>query len=154
MQGGVNNRLSICASGVRCRVWRKRRKTVLVVASILYVVFGILAFFNIPGGHDEHHHTFAHNLTHIILGLVLFGVAVRSRPIIRQKLCVGFAIGYFIISFVGAIVAKHAMLIIIPRLIEFHAGDYTVHLSTGLFFAGLCLFKRSDERPLAGIRGV
>src|SRR5687768_10956707 len=148
MRGGVNNRLSICTSGVRWRVWRKRRKAVLVLASILYVVFGILAFFNIPGGHDEHHHTFAHNLTHIILGLVLFGVAVRSRPIIRQKLCVAFAIGYFIISFVGAIVAKHAMLVVIPGLIEFHAGDYTVHLATGLFFAALSIVKRSDERPL------
>jgi hypothetical protein len=148
MRCGVNNRLSIRTSGVRWRVWRKKRKTVLVVASILYVVFGILAFFNIPGGHDEHHHTFAHNLTHIILGLVLFVVVVRSGPIIRQKLCVAFAIGYFILSFVGAIVAKHAMLVIIPGLIEFHAGDYTVHLATGLSFAALSIVKRSDERPL------
>jgi hypothetical protein len=129
-------------------VWRKRRKTVLVVASILYVVFGILAFFNIPGGHDELHHTFAHNLTHIVLGVVLFGVTVRSRPVIRQKLCVAFAIGYFTISFLGAIIGKHATLIIIPGLIEFHAGDYTVHLATGLLFAALSIVKRSDERPL------
>src|SRR5215207_8582333 len=88
-------------AGVTWRVWRKRRKTVLVVASILYVAFGILAFFDIPGGHDDHHHTFAHNLTHIVLGLVLFGVAMRSRPVIRQKLCLAFAIGYLVISFLG-----------------------------------------------------
>ena len=117
----------------------------MVIASILYVVFGILAFFNIPGGHDEHHHTFAHNLTHIVLGLVLFGVTMRFRPAVRQKLCVGFAIGYFIISFLGEIIGKHAMLVIIPGLIEFHAGDYTVHLATGLFFAALSMLKRSDE---------
>ena len=118
----------------------------MVVASILYVVFGILAFFNIPGGHDEHHHTFAHNLTHIILGLVLFGVAVRSRPAVRQTLCVVFAIVYFIISFVGAVVADHVMLVVIPGFVEFHAGDYTVHLATGLFFGALSIVKRSDER--------
>src|SRR5687767_5334020 len=121
---------------------------VLVLASLLYVVFGILAFFNIPGGHDEHHHTFAHNLTHIVLGLVLFTVTVRSRPVIRQKLCVAFAIGYFVISFLGAIIGKHAMLVVVPGLIEFHAGDYTVHLATGLFFGALAMLKRSDQRPL------
>jgi hypothetical protein len=135
-------------AGVTWRVWRKRRKTVLVVASVLYVVFGILAFFNIPGGHDEHHHTFAHNLTHIVLGLILFGITVLCRPAIRQKLCVAFAIGYFVIGFVGAIIGKDAMLVIIPGLIEFHAGDYTVHVVTGIFFAALAVLKRSDERSL------
>ena len=129
-------------------MWRKRRKTILVVASALYVVFGVLAFFDIPGGHDEHHHTLAHNLTHIVLGLVLFAVAVRSQPVIRQKLCLAFAIGYFIISFLGVIIEKDATLVVIPRLIEFHAGDYSVHLATGLFFAALSILKRSDRRPL------
>ena len=130
-------------------MWQKRRKTILASAGALYVVFGILAFFNIPGGHDEHHHTFAHNLTHIVLGVILLGVAAGSRPAVRQKLCLVFGFGYFVISFVGAIIGKHATLVIIPGLIEFHASDYTVHLATGLFFAALSLFKRSDERRWA-----
>ena len=75
-------------------------------------------------------------------------MAVRSRPAIRQKLCVSFAIGYFVISFLGAVIGKHATLVVIPGLIEFHAGDYTVPLATGLFFAALGIVKRSDERPL------
>ena len=127
-------------------MWQKRRKTVLIVAAMLYVVFGVLAFFNIPGGHDAHHHTFAHNVTHILLGAILLTVALCSRPSARQKLCLVFAFGYFVITFFGAIVGEHAMLVIVPRLIEFHAGDYTVHLATGLFFAALSLLKRSDER--------
>ena len=130
-------------------MWQKKRRTILVIAGGLYVLFGILAFFNIPGGHDEHHHTFAHNLTHIVLGLILVGVALGSRATIRQKLCLLFAFGYFVISFLGAIIGTHSTLVIIPRLIEFHAGDYTVHLATGLFFAALSLFKRSDQRQWA-----
>ena len=122
----------------------------LVVAGILYVVFGVLAFFNIPGGHEEHHHTFAHNLTHIVLGVILFGVAVSSRPSVRQKLCVVFAFGYFAISLVGAIIGEHAMLVLVPGVIEFHAGDYPVHLVTGLFFAALSIVKRSDQREWVG----
>jgi hypothetical protein len=110
------------------------------------VLFGILAFFNIPGGHDKHHHTFAHNLTHIVLGLILLGVTVSSRSAARQKLCLVFAFGYFVISFLGAIIGTHSTVVIVPGLIEFHAGDYTVHLATGLFFAALSLFKRSDQR--------
>jgi hypothetical protein len=126
-------------------MWQKRRKTVLIVAGVLYVIFGVLAFFNIPGGHDDHHHTFAHNLTHIVLGAVLFIVANLSRPVTRQRLCLVFAFGYFAISFLGAVIGQHAMLVIIPGLIEFHAGDYTVHLATGLFFAALAVVKRSDQ---------
>lgn len=126
-------------------MWQKRRKTILVIAGMLYVLFGILAFFDLPGGHDDHHHTFAHNLTHIVLGLILFGVALGSRPAVRQKLCLVFAFGYFIISFLGAVIGPHATLVIVPNLIEFHAGDYTVHLATGLFFAALSLFKPSQR---------
>ena len=110
------------------------------------MAFGILAFFDIPGGHDDHHHTFAHNLTHIVLGLILFAVAVRSRPAVRQKLCLAFAVGYILISFVGGMVGKHAMLVLVPGLIEFHAGDYAVHFATGLFFAALSLIRPSDQQ--------
>jgi hypothetical protein len=61
----------------------------------------------------------------------------------------GFAFGYFVISFLGAVIGKHAMVVVVPGLIEFHAGDYGVHLATGIFFAALSLVKRSDERRWA-----
>src|SRR5688500_15041083 len=115
-------------------MWRKRRKAVLVVAGILYIVFGLLAFFDIPGGHGEHHHTFAHNLTHIALGILLLGITLRSRPTVRQALCFAFAVGYAVIGLSGMLVGHDATLPIIPGIIEFHAGDYAVHFATGLFF--------------------
>ena len=127
-------------------MWTKRRKTLLVISGILYVIFGVLAFFDIPGGHDEHHHSFAHNLTHIVLGLVLLAVTLRTRPAARQGLCFGFAAVYFLVGAIGLSAGKHVTLQILPKLIEFHAGDYTVHLATGLFFLALGFFKRSDER--------
>ena len=126
-------------------MWQKRRKTVLIIAGVLYVLFGILAFFNIPGGHDRHHHTSAHNLTHIVLGAILFGIATLSRPSTRQRLCIVFAFGYFTIAFLGAVIGKDAMLVIVPGIIEFHAGDYVVHLVTALFFAAIALLKRSSR---------
>src|SRR5687768_2065574 len=98
-------------------MWRKRRKTLLVISGLLYVAFGILAFFNIPGGHDQHHHTLAHNLTHILLGLLLMIVALKSRPAIRQSLCFAFAGLYFLIGFVGLVVGEHTTLVMLPRLI-------------------------------------
>lgn len=127
-------------------MWRKRRKGVLVVAGMLYVMFGALAFFDIPGGHDEHHHTFAHNLTHIVLGLVLMGVTLKTSAAARQGLCFGFAAVYFLIGAIGLSAGRHVTLQIVPGLIEFHAGDYAVHLATGLFFLALSFFKRSSER--------
>jgi hypothetical protein len=127
-------------------MWAKRRKTLLVISGTLYVVFGVLAFFDIPGGHDEHHHTLAHNLTHIVLGLVLLAVTLRTRPAVRQGLCFGFAAAYFLIGAIGLSAGRDVMLQILPRIIEFHAGDYGVHLATGLFFLALGFFKRSDER--------
>ena len=128
-------------------MWRKRRKTLLVISGILYLAFGILAFFDIPGGHDQHHHTFAHNLTHLILGLVLLGITLKTRPATRQKLCFVVASLYFVIGLLGIVSGSHASLQIIPGIVEFHAGDYAVHLATGLFFLALGCFKRSDRRP-------
>jgi len=127
-------------------MWQKRRKTLLVISGMLYVLFGALAFFNVPGGHDEHHHTFAHNVTHIVLGILLVTIALRSRPAVRQMLCFAFAAAYFVISFIGAVVGEHTTIVMIPGAIEFHAADYGVHFATALFFFALSVFKRSDER--------
>ena len=128
-------------------IWRKRRKSLLVLSGTLYVLFGILAFFNIPGGHDQHHHTFAHNLTHILLGIILLAITLNSRPSIRQSLCYFFAGGYFVIGLLGVFAGPHATLPVVAGVIEFHAGDYAVHLATGLFFLVLASFQRSDARP-------
>src|SRR3712207_3669452 len=100
----------------------KKRKLLLVAAGLLYVLFGILAFFDIPGGHDEHHHTFAHNLTHIILGFVLLGTALRWPARTRQRICYVFAGAYALIGMIGATLGKSATLAILPGIVEFHAG--------------------------------
>ena len=128
-------------------MWRKRRKTLLIVAGVLYVLFGILAFFDIPGGHGEHHHTLAHNLTHIILGGVLLVVTLRVPPAARRRRCFGFAAAYVVIGFFGLAMGRQATLALVPGIIEFHAGDYAVHLATALFFLVLGLLRRSDSAP-------
>jgi hypothetical protein len=119
---------------------RKKRKIALLVAGGLYVIFGVLAFFNIPGGHEEHHHTFAHNLTHILLGVLLLGITLKVPSRARQFLCFAFAVGYWVIGACGALVPETATLPILPNVIEFHAQDYAVHLATGCFFFALALF--------------
>lgn len=124
---------------------RKKRKVVLIIAGLLYVIFGILAFFNIPGAHGEHHHTYPHNLTHIILGVVLLAVTVRCPAFARRFLCYVFAIGYLIIGACGTRAAKDATFTIVPGMVEFHAGDYSVHFATGLFFLVLALLRPSDQ---------
>jgi hypothetical protein len=126
----------------------KKRKVALIVAGGLYVIFGILAFFGIPGGHEEHHHTFAHNLTHIVLGLVLLSVTLKVSSRARQWLCFSFAVGYWVIGACGALIPKTATLAIVPGIIEFHAQDYGVHFATGCFFLVLALFPaRKPSRP-------
>jgi heme A synthase len=126
-------------------VWRKKRKAILIVAGVLYVVFGILAFFDIPGGHEEHHHSFAHNLTHIILGLILLFVTTKTNPRVRKVLCFFFTSAYCLIGLFGAGMSKTATLKIVPGIVEFHAGDYGVHLATAFFFFVIAGFKRSDK---------
>jgi hypothetical protein len=128
-------------------MWRKPRKTLLIISGILYVIFGILAFFNIPGGHDEHHHSFAHNLTHILVGMALLALTLRFPPARRRAMCFVFTAAYFVIGTYGVLAGKHAAFKIVPGLIEFHAGDYAVHLATGLFFFVLGSLKRSDAGP-------
>jgi hypothetical protein len=124
---------------------RKKRKVALILTGVLYVVFGVLAFFNIPGGHDEHHHTFAHNLTHIVLGAILLGITLQCPSRTRQLLCFTFAVGYWIVGACGALMSKTATLPIVPGVIEFHAGDYAVHLATGCLFFALALFPAAER---------
>jgi hypothetical protein len=126
-------------------VWKRKRKAVLIAAGILYLVFGLLAFFDIPGGHEEHHHTFAHNLTHILLGLVLLFFTTKTNPRVRKALCFFFAAAYSAIGLAGAFMSKAATLKVLPGIIEFHAGDYGVHLATAFFFFVLGTLKRSDK---------
>lgn len=126
---------------------RKKRKKLLLLAGALYVLFGVLAFFDIPGGHEEHHHTFAHNLTHIVLGVVLLGITLKCPPSIRQAACFLLAAGYLLLGAYGASLGKTFTIAIVPEIIEFHAGDYAVHLATGFVFLLLALFKRSDRTP-------
>lgn len=125
-------------------MWRKRRKLLMAGAGALYILFGILAFFGVPGGHENHHHTFAHNFTHLLLGTLLLILTFNCRPSTRKAVCLGFASAYFLIAFIGAIAGKLSTLPIIPGFIEFHAGDYVVHFVTGLVFLALGLLRRSD----------
>src|SRR5256885_946281 len=125
-------------------MWNKRRKTLLICTGILYVVFGILAFFNIPGGHEPHHHTFAHNLTHLFLGVILIDLALLCGPWARQALCLVLAAAYSCIALIGVNAGKNATLSIVPGVVEFHAEDYLVHCAAGLIFLALGLLKRSD----------
>ena len=132
-------------------MWRTRRKTLLIIAGVLYVTFGALAFFDIPGGHEGDHHTHAHNLTHIILGVTLLVITLRFRAPVRQVLCFVFALAYCVIGVYGTFMGKHAMFKIVPGLVEFHAGDYTVHLATAFFFFALTLIRRSDRSAPLGV---
>jgi hypothetical protein len=126
-------------------VWHQRRKTLLIIAGILYVLFGILAFFGIPGGHEAHHHTRAHNLTHLFLGVGLLVLTLCFDPARRRVLCFGLSLIYLLIGLYGALEGKMATLAVIPGLVEFHAGDYVVHLFTSGFFLFLGLLRRSDR---------
>ena len=134
-------------------MWRKRRKTLLVIAGVLYVAFGILAFFDIPGGHEAHHHTHAHNLTHIILGVTLLVITLRFPAPVRQVLCFAFAMVYCLIGIYGTFMGKHATFKIMPGVVEFHAGDYTVHLATADFFFALTVMRRSERSASRGGSG-
>jgi hypothetical protein len=128
----------------------KKRKKLLIVAALLYLLFGVLAFFNIPGGHGEHHHTFAHNLTHIVLGMLLLWITFRFSPSGRQAACLILAASYVFLGAYGASLGETFTIAIIPEVVEFHAGDYAVHLATGMLFLGLGTLKRSNQPPSRG----
>ena len=61
------------------------RKTVLVIFGALFIAFGVGAFFGVPGGHDVLHHTVAHNLTHIITGVLVLYAAMTGDSGTRRS---------------------------------------------------------------------
>jgi hypothetical protein len=128
------------------------RKTLLIICGVLFTAFGISAFFGVPGGHDESHHTVGHNLTHIIAGLLVLDVALVSSARGRRGFCFVFGAVYLLIGMFGVFSGRDSLRIV-PGVLEFHLEDDWIQIATGLLFVALGFLKRvpshSPRHPLA-----
>ena len=121
------------------------RKGLLILFGLLFMAFGVSAFFGVPGAHESSHHTIGHNLTHIIAGLLVLDIALVGTANGRRGFCFVFGAMYLLIGMFG-IFSERDSLRIIPGLIEFHLEDNWVQIVTGLLFVGLGLLKKVPVR--------
>jgi hypothetical protein len=121
------------------------RKTLLILFGALFIAFGIGAFVGFPGAHDSHHHQVAHNLTHIIAGVLILYVALVGNTGARRSFCFTFGLVYFAIGLVGVFSVKDSLRLV-PGLIEFHLEDDWVQMATGALFVLLGLLKSVPSR--------
>jgi ABC-type transport system involved in multi-copper enzyme maturation permease subunit len=119
---------------------RHFRKALLVVCGILFVAFGVGAFFGLPGGHDASHHTIGHNMTHILAGLVVLAVAWAGSASVRRWFSFAFGAVYIAIGIFGFYSALDSLRIL-PGLIEFHLEDTWILIGTGMLFTFLGLLR-------------
>lgn len=127
------------------------RKGLLILFGLLFMAFGVSAFFGVPGAHAASHHTIGHNLTHIIAGLIVLDIALVGTASGRRGFCLVFGAMYLLIGMFG-IFSERDSLRIVPGLIEFHLEDNWVQIVTGLLFVALGLLKKASrharEQPL------
>jgi hypothetical protein len=122
------------------------RKALLILFGVLFIAFGVSAFFGVPGGHEASHHTIGHNLTHIIAGLIMLDIALVGTAGSRRGFCFAFGAMYLLIGLFG-IFSEQDSLRIIPGLIEFHLEDNWVQIATGLLFFALGLLRKDSAYP-------
>jgi hypothetical protein len=121
------------------------RRTLLLILGALFIAFGIGAFFGFPGAHDGDHHRVAHNLTHIIAGILILYVALVGSSGARRSFCFTFGLVYFAIGLAGVFSVKDSLRLV-PGLIEFHLEDNWVQMATGALFIALGFLKRLPAR--------
>jgi hypothetical protein len=120
------------------------RRVLLLTFGVLFIAFGVGAFFGVPGGHDASHHTVGHNLTHIIAGLLVLDVALAGSSATRRSFCFIFGALYLTIGIIGVFSVRDSLRVI-PGLVEFHLEDDWVQIGTGLLFVTIGLFKKVPE---------
>jgi hypothetical protein len=120
---------------------RHIRKLLLVILGVLFIAFGVSAFFGVPGIHDASHHTIGHNLTHIIAGLLVVDVALVGSSATRRNFCFVFGAIYLAIGVFGLFSVRDSLRII-PGLIEFHLDDDWVQIATGVLFVAIGFLKK------------
>lgn len=118
------------------------RRKILAGVGILYVLFGLLAFVGVPGLHASHHHTTAHNITHIVLGVIIGAVAIQSQSRGRRILCVVFAIGYIALVMIGLAFPNMHNLTLLPGVLAFAMEDRVVYGATACFFGFLAAIEK------------
>jgi len=121
------------------------RKALLILFGLLFIAFGISAFFGVPGGHDASHHTVGHNLTHIIAGLLVLDIALVGSAATRRGFCFAFGAAYLLIGLFGIFSVRDSLRVI-PGLIEFHLEDDWVQIATGLLFIALGFLRKASPR--------
>ena len=121
------------------------RKALLVLFGVLFIAFGVGAFFGVPGGHDGTHHSIGHNLTHIVAGLLILDVALVGSSATRRSFCFLFGAIYLAIGLFGIFSVRDSLRIV-PGLIEFHLEDEWIQMATGLLFVVIGLLKTVPVR--------
>ncbi len=121
------------------------RKLLLLLFGALFIAFGIGAFMGVPGGHDSSHHSIGHNLTHIVAGILIIGIALVGNSGTRQWFCFAFGAAYLAVGVFGMFSVRDSLRLV-PGLIEFHLEDDWVQMGTGLLFIVLGLLKRVPAR--------
>lgn len=122
------------------------RKALLILFGVLFIAFGISAFFGVPGAHDSGHHTAGHNLTHIIAGLLILDIALVGSAATRRGFCFAFGAVYLLIGTFGVFTVQDSLRLV-PGLIEFHLEDDWVQIATGLLFIALGFLRKASTQP-------
>jgi len=121
------------------------RKGLLLLFGLLFIAFGVSAFFGVPGAHDASHHTIGHNLTHILAGVVVLSMALGGNSGTRRWFCFVFGAIYFAIGLFGMFSVRDSLRLV-PGVLEFHLEDDWVQMGTGLLFIVIGLLKKVPEK--------
>ncbi|PYS50587.1 MAG: hypothetical protein DMF68_06645 [Acidobacteria bacterium] len=120
-------------------------KTICTLLGVVFLLVGIIGFFN----HDllGTHLTTAHNLVHIISGLIALYFGLAGSLSGARGFALAFGAIYLLLGVCGFILGDSAndrMLNIIPNQLMLGTRDHAVHILLGVLFLIGALATRSD----------
>lgn len=121
-----------------------------MVFGIVFVLVGLLGFFDNPivGMSGFFQTDLLHNLVHLIVGVVLLGVAMMAAEQSALALKV-FGVVYLLVAVLGFVATTDGKIL---GLITANTWDHYLHIVLGvvLIAAGFMGNKQSSSMPMAG----
>lgn len=128
-------------------------KTLAIVFGVVFVVVGLLGFVSNPivGEMGLFVTNGLHNIVHLLVGVILLGVAFGSPMSSGMALKI-FGIVYIILAVLGFVLPGDMLL----GLVSVNMADHWLHLVLGviLFWAGTSMMKGKDMGMMGGSMGM
>ena len=122
-------------------------KQVCTILGIVFTLVGILGF--VMPGLLGAHLTLAHNIVHLVTGLLALGVGLKGSIGGAKTFCLAFGVVYLLLGIAGFVLGTgpDKMWEVLPGQLMFGTVDHGIHVALGVVFLIGALATKAVPAP-------